>query len=151
MMGERMEINQQAPVSVSREVVIAAAPESVWAVHTDIDSWPTWHADISEAVLQGPLEQGSTFRWRSGPGTIASTLQVVEPPVSIAWTGKALGTRAIHVWRFEPVGGGTRVVTQESMEGWPVKMARGFFDKTLRRSLDSWLTELKAKLEGDPD
>ena len=149
-MSANMEISRQAPVSASREIVIAAAPESVWAVHTNIDSWPTWHADISEAALDGPLEQGSTFRWRSGPGIITSTIQVAEPPVVIVWTGKALGTRAIHVWRFEPIDGGTRVVTQESMEGWPVKVARGFFDKTLRRSLDSWLRELKAKLEGDP-
>ena len=33
-----MEINQEAPAVALKEIVIAAPPEAVWAVHTDIDS-----------------------------------------------------------------------------------------------------------------
>ena len=61
-----------------------------------------------------------------------------------------MGTRAVHDWRFEPSDSGTRVVTEESMEGWPVSLLRGFFEKTLDRSLDAWLTGLKAKAEERP-
>jgi uncharacterized protein YndB with AHSA1/START domain len=142
-----MEINQQAPAVALKEIVIAAAPETVWAVHTDIDSWPSWHPDITASELKGPLEPGSTFTWKSGPGSITSTLNVVETPRRVVWTGKAMGARAIHVWRLEPTDDGTRVVTEESMEGWPVSLLKGFFQKTLDRTLDAWLPALKAAVE----
>lgn len=146
-----MEINEEAPAIVRKEIGIRAAPETVWAVHTNIDAWPSWHPDITRAALQGPLEPGSTFTWKSGPGSITSTLEVVEPPRLVTWTGKAVGARAIHVWRFEPTGDGTRVLTQESIEGWPVTLLKGFFRRTLDRSLDAWLAGLKTKAETQAD
>lgn len=142
-----MEINRAAPAVALKEIVIAAAPEAVWAVHTDIDLWPSWHPDITAAELKGPPDQGSTFTWKSGPGSITSTLSVVEPHRRVAWTGKAMGTRAIHVWRLEPSSDGTRVVTEESMEGWPVSLLKGFFQKTLEKTLDAWLLALKIAVE----
>ncbi len=142
-----MQINREAPATARKEIVIAAAPETVWAVHTDIDSWPSWHPDITRADLDGSLKPGSAFRWKSGPGSITSTLVVVEPPGRIAWIGTTLGTRAIHTWDLESTEDGTRVVTEESMEGWPVTVAKGFFRNTLDRTLDTWLTGLKATVE----
>ena len=58
-----------------------------------------------------------------------------------------MGARAIHVWRLEPTGEGTRVVTEESMEGWPVSLLKGFFQKTLDKTLDAWLPALKTRAE----
>lgn len=142
-----MEINQAAPAVAMKEIVIAAAPETVWAIHTDINSWSNWHPEITAVELKGPLKPGSTFTWKSGPGSITSTLNVVEPFRRVAWTGKAMGTRAIHVWRLEPTGEDTRVVTEESMDGWPVSLLRGFFRKTLDRTLDAWLLALKTAVE----
>jgi uncharacterized protein YndB with AHSA1/START domain len=142
-----MEINKKAPAMVVKEIVIAAAPEMVWGVHTDIDSWPGWHPDITAAALHGSLEPGSAFTWKSGPGSITSVLEVVEPNRRIAWTGKAMGIHAIHVWRLEADRDGTRVVTEESMEGWPVTILKGYFQRTLDRTLDAWLDGLKATAE----
>ena len=58
-----------------------------------------------------------------------------------------MGTRAIHVWRLEPDGDGTRVVTEESMEGWPVRLLKSFFQETLDKTLDAWLPALKTQAE----
>jgi hypothetical protein len=44
--------------------------------------------------IQGDLAEGSVFRWKAGAGTITSTIQRVEPPRLIAWTGGTLGIRA---------------------------------------------------------
>ncbi len=141
------EINREAPAVARREIEIAASPVTVWALHADIEAWPDWHPDITAADPSGPLGTGSTFAWRSGPATITSSLAIFDPPNRMLWTGRAMGTRAIHDWRFELANGGTRVVTEESMEGWPVSLLRGFFQKTLDRSLDAWLGALKAEAE----
>ncbi len=58
-----------------------------------------------------------------------------------------MGTRAIHVWRLEPTEHGTLVVTEESMDGWPVNLLKGFFQKTLDQTLDAWLFALKTEVE----
>ena len=140
-------INREAPAVTRREIEIAASPDTVWALDADIGAWPDWHPDITAADPEGPLRIGSTFVWKSGPATITSNLAIFDPPSRMLWTGRAMGTRAIHDWRFEPSNSGTRVVTEESMAGWPVSLLRGFFQKTLDRSLDAWLDGLKAKAE----
>jgi hypothetical protein len=33
------------------------------------------------------------------------------------------------------------------MDGWPVSLLKGFFQKTLDRTLDAWLPALKAAVE----
>jgi len=141
------EINREAPAVARREIEIAASPDAVWALHADIAAWPEWHPDITATNPDDLVDAGSTFTWKSGPGTITSTIVVFDPPGKMLWTGRAMGTRAIHDWRFESSNGGTRVVTEESMEGWPVSLYRGFFQKTLDRSLDAWLSGLKARAE----
>jgi len=39
------------------------------------------------------VQPGTTFGWKSGPGTITSTFQVVDEPTELAWTGKTMGIR----------------------------------------------------------
>jgi hypothetical protein len=100
-----MDADRSAPVYASSRAEIAAAPETVWEVVSAIDEWPRWNPDIKDASLGGELAPGSMFRWRSGPGTIRSTLPVVDPPREISWTGVSLGIKAIDVWRIEPSDG----------------------------------------------
>jgi len=112
-----MKFNQEAPAFVQDEVFIEATPEKVWAVHTAVDSWPEWQPDVSRAKLEGPLAVGSVFRWHSRGANIVATIREVEPERRIGWTGKALGTRAVHTWTLTPQVGGVLVQTEESMEG----------------------------------
>jgi Protein of unknown function (DUF2568)/Polyketide cyclase / dehydrase and lipid transport len=97
-----VEADHTAPVYGTGEIEVAADPETVWGVLADIGSWPTWNPDITEATLQGPLRPGTTFSWKSGPGTITSELQVVDQPTELTWTGKTMGIPAIHVYRLRP-------------------------------------------------
>jgi hypothetical protein len=129
------------------EAEIAAAPEAVWEVLTAFERWPSWNPDVKSMAVQGPVAPGSVFRWKAGPGTITSTIQRVEPPRQIAWIGRTLGIKAVHVWQLEPRDGRTFVRTEESFEGLLARLLRGSMQKTLDSSLADGLRYLKAEAE----
>lgn len=142
-----MEINSKAPAISRHEIMINASSETIWQILTDINHWNVWYPNISESKLEGLLEPGSVFRWKSGGTAILSTLQEVEPSRRISWTGKAIGTQAIHIWILEPHEKGVLVRTEESFEGWLVRLLRGMMQEMLDTSLQTWLQHLKQKVE----
>ena len=135
------------PVRSKREVEIAAPPEVVWRVLTGFEQWPDWNPDVKSMSFKGSVAPGSEFRWKSGPGTIVSTLEEVDPPRYIRWRGRTLSIKAVHEWRFEASNGGTRVETDESFSGLLARLFRGSLQKTLDRSTESGLEQLKRESE----
>ena len=149
-----MEIDRSAPVVADKQVEISASPELVWKVLTDVERWPAWNPDIKAAKLEGDVAEGSRFRWKAGPSTISSTFERVDQPRVVGWTGKTFGAQAVHVWRLEPTPTGTRVKVEESMSGFAVRLMRGSMQRTLEKSLDTWLRGLATTVEseaGNPD
>jgi uncharacterized protein YndB with AHSA1/START domain len=140
-------INKQAPINGSSEIEIAAAPGVVWEVLTAFESWPSWNPDVKSMSMNGPVAEGSIFRWKAGPATITSTIRRAEPPRLIAWTGKTLGIKAIHFWYFEGRNGKTFVRTEESYDGFVARLLRRSLQKTLDRALADGLRYLKAEAE----
>jgi len=143
----RSEINQHAPVVGSSEIEIATAPEIAWDVLTAIGRWPSWNPAVTSVSFEGDIAPGSAFRWKAGPGTITSTIQVVEPLRRIAWTGTSFGVKAIHVHTFEPRDGGTFVTSEESYDGVVARLFHGRLQKVLDGALESGLQHLKAEAE----
>jgi hypothetical protein len=141
-------INERAPVVGASEIETAAAPEAVWEVLIAFERWPSWNPQVESLTLQGGVAPGSVFRWKAGPGTITSTIQRVERPRLIAWTGKTLGIKAIHFWHFEPRNGRTFVRTEESYDGLIGRLLRRSLQKTLDRALAEGLGFLKTEVEG---
>ena len=142
-----MEINRGAPAIAEGHLEIKAPPATVWSIISDIESWPTWNPDVSQAKLDGPLAVGTGFRWRAGT-PLRSVLRVVEPPREIAWTGTTMGIRAIHVYRFDPRNGGTLASSEESWEGLLPALLKGFSRKTLEKGIRNSLGRLKTEAEG---
>jgi uncharacterized protein YndB with AHSA1/START domain len=140
-------INQAAPVVASGETEIVAACEVVWEVLTGIEQWPSWNPDVKSVSMHGALSEGSEFRWKGGPGTITSTLEHVEAPRRIAWSGTTFGIEAMHVYALEARDGVTLVRTEESYHGLVARLFRGRLQKTLESSLASGLRQLKAEAE----
>jgi uncharacterized protein YndB with AHSA1/START domain len=140
-------INASAPVVSRREIEIPAPADAVWDVLTTFERWPSWLRDVKSMSIDGPVEPGTVFRWRAGPGTITSTIQLVDRPRRIAWTGRTLGIKAIHSWHFEARDAGTFVRTEESYEGIVATVLRGWLQKTLDRALVDGLQDLKAEVE----
>jgi len=142
-----VEVNKAAPAIATGQIDIRATPEVVWGVLADIDNWPNWNPDVKEAKLTGGLKVGSIFRWKSGPGTITSTLEEVESPREIGWSGRSMGVIAVHVHRLEPSGEGTKVHAEESFDGLMARVFKGAARKTLQKGIDGILASLKKEAE----
>lgn len=142
-----MEIDRDAPAVASSEIEIATGPEVAWDVLADFDGWPDWNSEVKSVSRSGPPAEGTEFIWKSSGATITSTVQRADRPGLLAWTGRALGARVIHVWRFEARDGGSYVRTEESLDGWLVRLFRGRVQKVLQTGLDDSLRQLKAEAE----
>jgi uncharacterized protein YndB with AHSA1/START domain len=140
-------VDRSAPVVAMAETTIDASPDVVWEVLTAFEEWPSWNPEVKEVSLQGAVTPGTRFRWKTGPGTITSSLQHVDPPRAIAWTGRTFGIGALHVWRFEPANGGTRVQTEETFDGLVARLFRGRLQKQLDDALEGGLRHLKEEAE----
>lgn len=138
-----MDVDRHAPVVVESQIDIAAPRDVVFDVIADFERWPAWNAAVQSMSLDGPMAEGTMFRWKAGPGTITSTLRCVERPSQIGWTGKTLGIRAVHVWRLEANDGQTRATTAESWTGWLPRLLPGPLRKQLQKALDDGLPRLE--------
>lgn len=142
-----MEINLKAPAFAKHQLLINAPIENIWQILTDINNWKSWNPNVSKSALPGKLVPNSIFRWKSGGITITSIIKEVEPNRRISWTGKVIGTQAIHIWTLEPQEQGVLVGTEESFDGWLVRLFKGSMQKMLDTALKSWLEHLKQKAE----
>lgn len=140
-------INQQAPVSCQKEIVINSNIEKVWQVLTDINNWPTWNHEVNKAKLCEKLQPLTIFKWKTGGISINSELHTVEPFNNFGWTGKSLGTFAIHNWTLTEKNGKTLVFVEESMEGFLVRLFKSSFKKNLENGMQKWLDFLKLECE----
>jgi uncharacterized protein YndB with AHSA1/START domain len=146
-MSSVSEINEQAPVVGRSEIEIAAAPDVVWDVLTAIERWPSWNPAIKSATLEGAVETGSKFRWKTGPGTIKSIIAEVEKPSRIAWNGTTFGLKATHVHTFEARDGKTLARSEESFDGLVARLFHKRLQQTIDSALEDGLRHLKAEAE----
>ncbi|HJR97270.1 MAG TPA: SRPBCC family protein [Actinomycetota bacterium] len=142
-----MDIDRGAPAIADGEIEISAPAGTVWTVLADLAAWPTWNRDVRSVTLEGPVEPGTVFRWKSGPASLVSTLQVVDEPREIAWTGVTMRIHAVHVFRLSPSDGGTSVRSEESWRGLIPTLFRGYSRRTLRSGIESVLAALKLEAE----
>ena len=142
-----MDIDRDAPATAEGELQIAAPPQIVWGILADLSAWPTWNADVKSITVDGPIEPGTTFRWKSGSASLVSTLQAVDEPRELGWTGVTMGIHAVHVFRFEPGDGGTLARSAESFRGFIPSVLRGYSRKVLQRGIDNILRSLKTEAE----
>ncbi|MFE7532316.1 MFS transporter, partial [Kitasatospora sp. NPDC057542] len=144
-------IDTTAPVVVRLAITVDAPPALVWALHTDVEAWPSWNPDVEQARLDGgPLTgPGTSFTWRTHGLDITSTVRELAPGRRIVWGGPANGIEGIHVWSFEAAGDGRVTVrTEESWSGPAVDAMPEALEQALRESLERWLDHLRATAEG---
>ncbi len=142
-----VEIDAHAAAIARCEIEIAAPSDVVWSVLTDIANWPSWNPDVASMSYEGPLDVGTTFRWKAGGAKITSIIGSVDAPRRIDWSGKTFGVKAIHVHEFEPRDGGTLVKSAESWDGLLVRLFRRWTRKVLQKAVDSELSFLKSEAE----
>jgi len=142
-----MEIDRNAPATAEGELQIAADPQTVFAVISALDQWPSWNPDVKSVRVEGPVQPGTVFRWKAGPSSLTSTLQVVDRPSELAWTGTTMGIKAVHVFRFQASDGGTLARSEESWEGLLASLLKGYSRRTLDNGIRSVLGHLKTQAE----
>ena len=145
--SSRIEANRKAPAVETADAYIEAPIASVWSILSDLENWPSWNKGVSKIRVNGPVKPGTSFAWVGGGSKIVSRLEEVDPPNRIAWSGKTLGIRAMHVWELSQKGEGTQVHTEESFEGLVARLFRRVAKRTLAKALDQGISSLKAEAE----
>ena len=51
----------------------------MFSVISAIGRWPSWNPDVKSVSAEGPVQPGTVFRWKAGPSSLTSILQVVDP------------------------------------------------------------------------
>lgn len=136
-----------AAVESQAQVVVQAPVDRVWELLTRVERWPRWNAAVQSAELRGSFASGSTFVWRSEGFTVTSTLREIEVSKRLTWTGKAIGTEAVHRWELEETTTGVIVRTSETFDGWLPRLLPRMMQKKLESTLPRWLAALKLAAE----
>jgi len=135
-------IDTKAPVTASREIVIAAPMATVWALLSDPRGWGRIDPAIHDVRLDGEVAPGTRFAWRNGRARITSRFAVVDPEREITWTGLSSGAKAVHRHLLAARDENhTHLMSEESMAG-PL-LPLFFGNAKLAATLDNWLTAIK--------
>lgn len=105
---------READRELKAEAVIAAPPDKVWSLITDVSRMPDWSPELLRMV---PLKRGGMRRgqWYLGLNRrkavvwpTRNVVAVLEPGRTVAWDTTSSGAR--WIWEIEPSGEGTHVV-----------------------------------------
>lgn len=131
-------------MSFTRDGVIHASPERVFAVISDLDQTRQWMPAIQriEVVTPGPFGQGTTWHEtrNAGKRTLESTIRVsgYEPPARIDLEVESRPMKGQITFRLTPKEEGTAVHYEAEMQG------RGFF-----RLMSGTMNRMMAEADSD--
>lgn len=140
---------EEAAISVSDEVLVAAPPEAVWEAMADVASWPEWYRACrwTRDVDPGVRGVGDTFTWKAHPVVLHSRILEAERGRAFRFDAKAPGLRADHLFTLHAEGTGTRVCSVEVQSGALPWAGRAVLRPSLVRETRAWLTDLAAHLD----
>ena len=142
------DIDTSARAQARASILIAASRDAVWARIADPETWPNWNRGVEWVGAVGDVTVGTRFEWRAGGMTIRSTVQALDAPGFIGWTGTTTVISARHIWRLTAEGANTRVETAESFRGAYATLLPGHAQRTVQSALEQGLSDLKADCEG---
>jgi hypothetical protein len=95
-----------------------AAAEQVWALWSDVTTWPDWNAGIAAIEIDGPFAEGTMFTM-TPPGAEPIRLRLVEVVPGALFVDELdagdFTVRTIH--RLAPAESGTRVTYRTEISG----------------------------------
>ena len=137
-------------MKVSETVEIAAAPERVWDVLVDVESWPTWTDSIDSvrSLDGGPMTDGRRFEVKQPrlPKAVWVITEFVDGR-SFSWSARGPGLVSFAEHRVEPSGEGSRVTLVFSQEGPLARPVSVAFGGMVRRYVRMEAAGLKRRSE----
>jgi hypothetical protein len=107
---------------ISAAIEIAATPERVWAVLTDLPSYPQWNPVFREA--SGQVAVGNRITLTSTQPETGHTMTVkvkvltAEPATELRWVSSVLGLMTSkRSFTLSPANGGTRLMQTQTYRG----------------------------------
>ena len=136
------------------EIAIAASPETVWSILTDVAAYPGWNPFIRR--IAGKLETGARLEVDLAPPggramTMRPTLRAVEPGRTLRWLGR-LGLPGVfdgeHSFQIEPLGDNqVRFVQSERFSGILVPLVMAFIGSSTQQGFEVMNLALKERAE----
>ena len=143
-----------ASLSIEETILIAAPPETVWRLLTDLHTWRHWWPGCLEAEAgdRKKLHDGSEFKLvlRLGFLNLKFRPRVAAASVdkSLVWSGRSAGVVGRHAFYLEAKPNGTFVRQQESFHGGGVLFYRLLrLDRATQRMFRANLKGLKRMAE----
>lgn len=145
--AKKHHIDDNAPLRGRREIVVNAPVARVWSVLSDVAAWDqNLEPGVHDIRVDDGVVVDAPFTRTNKGARMKARFAVVEKERELAWTGSAVGGKAVHRYCLEPQSEGTTKVTvEESMAG-PV-LAFAFSNAKLTALLESSLSTLKAASE----
>lgn len=112
--GQALTVKKLFSRTTSVVIDIAAPPETIWALLTDVDSFKSWNSTIVD--LAGKIAPGERIQLRSTLAperTFKLKVKEFEPAKRLSW-GDAMGTR---IYTLTPSKNGTRFMMSETIGG----------------------------------
>lgn len=132
-----------------KAIEIAAPPETVWRVITDIERWPEWTESIRRVeAVQGPLGPGAVYRL-DVRGTRRGDWVVTDwkDGERFTWRTKIQGVTADAEHAVEALGDGSRLVLSLDYHGVMATLFRPLIGKTTRQNLEMEAAGMKRAAE----
>ncbi|MCC5841491.1 MAG: SRPBCC domain-containing protein [Opitutales bacterium] len=140
----------QSAFFVHNQIDIAAPPEAVWDILTDVQAWPEWYVGATDLAVRSPdqlMGPDVVVSWRTMGLKFDSEVREWEPPTRFAWESRKSVIQGYHAWLIVPTETGSRLITDESFNGFLAYMQRTFIPNKLHGLHQIFLEELKIKAE----
>ena len=113
----------RCPIHFTNEREVEASPETIWALLTNPEAWPSFYPGVEHVQLldgHDTFRLGTQFETNLAGQDISASVQEFEPMTRIAWGGgpkASAASRAYHAWIITPTVNGTHLWTEETMQG----------------------------------
>jgi uncharacterized membrane protein len=137
-------------MKIERVVEIAALPNKVWTVMTDVEHWPEWTASVTSVeLLSGPpLAVGTRVRVRQPRlPTAVWTVTAMETERYFEWRSVAAGLTSTGGHRIDRSSAGSRVTLSLKWNGWVTPLINLVYGGLSRRYVQTEAEGLKRRCE----
>ena len=132
---------------------IAAPPEHLWDLTTDVERWPTFLDTVTtvDRLDDGPFRVGSQARIKQpGQRPTVWTVTEMDAPTRFQWKARTLGSDMVATHGIEPTSAGCRNHLRLDLTGGPSWLTGRLLGRLLRKTLARENAAFTALAEGVP-